>query len=90
MGETEEASKDHFDKGRICVRDGDYVGALASFTLSFNTSLAEGKMKRAAMSLKMLGDIFRLLKQVQTFFFFFSFSSFFLFRFRRILPRSAP
>ena len=59
------SGKKHFDDGKKATESGDYSEAMIAFTLAWNQSNEEKNEKLMAVSLKMLGDLYRLLKQVR-------------------------
>ena len=53
-----------FEQGKALIQQGNYAAAAEMFTLSFNQGVKERNTKLVAVSLKMAGDVYRLLKKV--------------------------
>ena len=62
---TEVSAKTVFDDGKRLTEAGEYLKASHCFTEAWNRAHNEKNEKLTAVSLKMLGDLYRLLKQVQ-------------------------
>merc|ERR1711991_401761 len=52
-----------FEDGKQELKNGNYAAAAEAFTTSFNLSVPKQNTKLTAVSLKMMGDIYRLLKK---------------------------